>query len=123
VQTLNAPHNLTATDAKGDVKIGDGIAFRNNIDEKTGTPIVVVEQAAELKTSNLKGLNLGDTPADTQLTLDSTSSPVTVDDKTPVTGTQLALTGRSISILGADDPLVVDSLQLNSLTTFSDVET
>ncbi|HTO53230.1 MAG TPA: filamentous hemagglutinin N-terminal domain-containing protein [Myxococcota bacterium] len=119
LQTIDANRiNLTATDAKGSVKVGDLIGFRDTAGN-LGTPLVVVTQSAELLTSNLKGLNLGDVPSHTQLSLNSTDKAVTVDDKSVVAGTQLALTGRSIQLLGTDT-LNVFNLQLNATTTLSD---
>ncbi|HTO06687.1 MAG TPA: filamentous hemagglutinin N-terminal domain-containing protein [Myxococcota bacterium] len=123
-QTVNADTvNLTATDAKGNVTIGKGLAFRGDNDPTgsadNGPAVVSVTQQGQLNTSNLKGLDIGANRGVTNLQLDSIGGNVVVDDKTVVNGTDLDLQGRAIRLLGTD-PLTVEHLLLNSVTTFSD---
>ena len=121
-QTINANTvNLLATDAKGKVRVGDGLAFRGLAHPEHGPDTVNVSQKAQLHTSDLEGLELGDTGRENvALNLEATNGALVVDDRKPVTGTKLDLTGlNEIDIHGAD-PLVVDSLGLNASSTLSE---
>jgi len=114
--------NLLATDARGTVKVGQGLAFQGLTDPTHATATVNVEQKTNLATSDLAGIHLGASAADhagTTLTLKSDSASIAIDDRGLVNGVKkLDLSARLIDVRGGD-ALDVNSLKINASTTLS----
>ena len=119
--TLNADTlNLRATGAKGQVVVADPFALRSANGAGPASNLNV-EQKATLTASNLSKLGLGspDDRAQTEVALTSATG-IDLNDKTLVGGTRLTLDAPAVKISGANDPLVVDRLNLQARLTQSE---
>jgi filamentous hemagglutinin family protein len=111
--------DLVATGDHGRVQVGDGLAFRGSDPVAQGPATVTVTQKANLATSDLAGLDIGTNHAATDLKLNSTGGSLAVDDRGLVNGTQLDLAARNFVDVRGPADLDVESLKINSQTTFS----
>jgi filamentous hemagglutinin family protein len=112
--------NLIATGDRGTVKVGDGLSFRGVGETDKGPKAIIVDQNANLATSDVKGLEHG-AANDTTVTLTSHKGAIAVDDRALVAGTKLSLDSQIIDIRGKE-ALDVDSLQIKAFSTFSNAD-